>query len=216
MLDDIAERLAVHRLAVLGGFAAGPGDGLPQGTRTLLLVGPGAGFWPHLTAQAEWDDGQPHPIDRWSRRVIGGVACDLGGKALFPFTGPPYHPFFQWALRSGRVWQSPVRLLVHADQGLWISFRGALALKQAVDLPPPAPRPCDTCVGQPCLTACPVGALGAQGYDVPACHAYLDTGPACLSQGCAVRAACPVSQQYDRMPEQSAHHMGCFHPGGTG
>lgn len=211
-LAGIGALLARHHLSVLGGFAIAEDEaGLPRGTRTLLLIGPGgAGYWPHLTAQPEWD-GVADPVDRWSRRVIGRLACDLGAKALFPFGGPPYHPFYQWALRSGRAWESPVRLLVHDEQGLWVSFRGALALKQAVEVPR-GTRPCDTCAA-PCLSACPAGALGAAGYDVPACHGFLDTGAGveCLGGGCLVRRACPVSQGYARMPEQSAYHMRQFH-----
>jgi epoxyqueuosine reductase len=208
MIDD---RLAAHHLTVLGGFHATPDDALPKGTRTLLMIGPAAGFWPHMTTAPEWD-GAPDPVDRWSRRVIGQLACDLGAKALFPFGGPPHHPFYRWALRTGRIWDSPVRLLVHHTQGLMVSFRGALALKTRVDLPPAPARPCDACM-QPCLTACPVGALTAAGYALPACHAYLDTPPGqdCMGRGCAVRRACPVSQSYARMPEQSAYHMGQFH-----
>lgn len=205
--------LAPHRLQVLGGFAPEEGEaGLPAGTRALILLGPAEpGFWPHLTAQPEWADGGPDPVDRWSRRVIGRLACELGAKALFPFGGPPWHPFYQWALRTGRCWDSPVRLLVHDAQGLMVSFRGALALKAPLALPAAA-RPCDSCQGRPCLSACPAGALGASGYDVPSCHVWLDSnGAECLSGGCLVRRACPVSRTYARMPEQSAYHMGQFH-----
>ena len=212
-LAQIETALAAHHLALLGGFAVDPGEeGFPPGTRTLLLIGPGGpGYWSHLKAQPECD-GAPDPVDRWSRRVIGRLACDLGAKALFPFGGPPHRPFFAWALRSGRCWQSPVRLLVHDRQGLWISFRGALALREALDLPT-APNPCDSCAAKPCLSACPPGALGAGGYDLPACHGFLDTaeGGDCLTGGCLVRRACPVSASYARMPEQSAYHMGLFH-----
>ncbi|WP_225027829.1 ferredoxin [Xinfangfangia pollutisoli] len=212
-LAGIAAQLAPHRLQLLGGFAVAPDEpGFPRGTRTLLLIGPGgAEYWPHLKAQPEWD-GAPDPVDRWSRRVIGRLACDLGGKALFPFGGPPYHPFYTWALRSGRAFASPVRLLVHDAQGLWVSFRGALALREAVDVPQ-GRAPCAACAEKPCLAACPAGALGAQGYDVPRCHGFLDSpgGENCLSGGCLVRRACPASQAYARLPEQSAYHMGLFH-----
>jgi len=210
-LSEIEIRLAAHQLEILGGFHAQEDSALPVGTKTLLLIGPKEpGFWPHLTAQPEWD-GTPDPVDRWSRRVIGGVACDIGAKALFPFGGPPYHPFYKWALRTGRVWDSPVRLLVHAGQGLMVSFRGALALKEVIALPPPAAKPCEGC-DKPCLQACPAGALGAAGYDVPACHAYLSAGDRdCMKAGCLVRRACPVTQAYARMPEQSAYHMRQFH-----
>lgn len=210
-LSEIAQLLSPHFLEILGGFHAKDDDTLPHGTQTLLLVGPKEpGFWPHLNAQPEWD-GAADPIDRWSRRVIGRIACDLGAKALFPFGGPPYHPFYQWALRTGRVWDSPVRMLVHAEQGLLISFRGALALPQKLKLPPTVQKPCEAC-DKPCLTACPPGALTAAGYDVPACHAYLasDTRD-CMKSGCVVRRACPVAMGYARMPEQSAYHMGQFH-----
>ena len=210
MLAEIEAMAARHFLAVLGGFTCQDDPGLPAGTRSLLLLGPAEpGYWAHVTAQPEW--GAPDPIDRWSRRVIGRMACDLGAKAVFPFGGPPYHPFYQWALRTGRVWDSPVRLLVQAEQGLMVSFRGALALKEVVEVPR-AVRPCDSCT-QPCVTACPAGALGAQGYDVPACHAFLDgaDGAECMNSGCAVRRACPLSLAYARLPKHSAYHMGQFH-----
>jgi ferredoxin len=211
--QDIAERLAAHRLAVMGGFHPGPQDGAPQGTATLLMVGPAEpGFWAHLTAQPEWQDGAPDPVDRWSRRVIGRLACDLGAKAVFPFGGPPYAPFQRWAKATGRAWESPVRLLVHDVAGLMVSYRGALALKHRLDLPPAGARPCDACAA-PCRTACPADALTGAGYDVPACHAFLDRpqGQDCLTGGCHVRRACPLSQAYGRVAGQSAYHMRQFH-----
>ena len=200
-----------RHLEVLGGFAAEDDPGLPAGTRTLVLLGPlQPGFWGAVQSAPEW--GGPDPVDRWSRRVVGGLACDLGGKALFPFGGPPYQPFYTWAIRSGSVWESPVRLLVHGSQGLMVSFRGALALREVVDLPAPGVRPCEAC-DKPCLTACPVGALTGAGYDVPRCHGFLDQpeGADCMGGGCRVRVTCPLSRRHARMPEQSAYHMRQFH-----
>lgn len=210
------ERIAgENRLSVFGAFHIGAGDGLPEGFATLLLLGPAEpGFWAHMTSQSEWQDGGPDPIDRWSRRVIGRLACDLGAKAYFPFGGPPYRPFYQWALRSGRAWASPVTLLVHDRAGLFVSYRGAIALKARLELPAvPATSPCASCAGKPCLTACPPRAMTDKGYDVAACHTFLDTnsGDDCLNSGCAVRGACPVSQAYGRLPEQSSYHMRRFH-----
>ena len=167
----------------------------------------------HVTAGPEYGDGAPNPLDRWSTRVIGALAEAFGATALFPFGGPPYQPFYAWALRSGRAWASPVTLLVHDRAGLMVSYRGALALPARLRLPSaPAAAPCATCA-RPCLAACPAGALTGAGYDLPACHRFLDTpaGGDCLSCGCAVRRACPVSQSYDRVAEQSAYHMRLFH-----
>ena len=213
MTEQVQAALDPHYLEVLGGFAVAEGEAdFPAGTRTLLMIGPKEpGFWPHLQAQPEWKG--PDPVDRWSRRVIGRVACDLGAKALFPFGGPPYQPFYSWALRTGRVWDSPIKLLVHATQGLMVSFRGALALPQTIPLPPPAIQPCAACA-KPCLTACPAGALTGAGYDVPLCHAHLSqpAGTDCMTRGCLVRSTCPAGAGYARMPSQSAYHMRQFHP----
>ncbi len=213
--DAIAARAEREALAIFGGFHPEAGDGVTEGTGTLLLLGPREpGFWATFTAAPEWSDGAADPVDRWSARVIGALAREVGGHALFPFGGRPWHPFYPWARRSGRAFASPVTLLVHDTAGLMVSYRGAIALADRIELPPPpAASPCDGCAEKPCLSACPAGALTAKGYDVPACHAFLDTaaGADCLSGGCHVRRACPISHVYGRLPEQSAYHMRLFH-----
>jgi len=214
-LAAIASAAAAHHLAVFGAFRAATGDDLPPGTGTVILLGPDEpGFWAHLGTAPEWRDGAADPVDRWSARVIGALGAAFGGQALFPFGGPPYHPFYAWALRTGRAWASPVTLLVHDRAGLMVSYRGAIALPERLDLPPtPDTSPCKSCRNQPCRGACPAGALTDAVYDVPACHRFLDrvAGADCLSSGCALRRACPVSHAYGRLPEQSAYHMRLFH-----
>ena len=129
---------------------------------------------------------------------------------MFPFGGPPFAPFTRWARRSGAAWESPVGLLVHARLGLFVSYRGAIALPGRLALGSPPRRPCDSCAA-PCGTACPVGALDGTGYDVAACHGFLDTaaGADCLRRGCAARRACPVGAGL-RPEAQSAFHMTSF------
>lgn len=213
-LDEIASAALAVQLDIFGAFHPAPGDGTPEGTGTLVLLGPHEpGFWAAVTAAPEWADGWADPLDRWSARVVGNLAARFGARALFPFGGPPHLPFHAWALASGTAWESPVRLLVHERAGLMVSYRGALALSVRLALPaPPAAPPCMDCT-RPCLAACPVGALSQSGYDLPACHGFLDTAPGaeCMSRGCAVRRACPVSRSYGRLPAQSAYHMGLFH-----
>lgn len=211
--SDLVDALAAEGLEALAVTAPDPAF-CPPDSRALLLIGPmgGAAWWPRITASAEWRDGAPDPVDRWSQRVLGGLAARFGGRALFPSDGPPWPPFFRWAQDSGALWQSPVGMLVHARQGLWVSFRGALALPFAVALPPES-NPCETCADQPCRGACPVEALSPTAYDVPRCHAFLDTeaGRDCMTGGCAARRACPVSKSHARLAEQSAYHMSRFH-----
>lgn len=201
-----------HALAVFGTLPTRPEDGLGDGT--IALLGPREpGFWSHVTSQPEFGDGVPDPMDRWSARVVDELAIHFRGKPLFPF-GTPVHPFVSWALRSHRAWQSPVRLLVHDTAGLLVSYRGAILLPDRMEEAPKRAAPCETCAGKPCLTACPVSALTANGYDLDACHTYLDarTGRSCMSRGCEVRRACPVSQNYGRSEHQSSFHMDRFHP----
>ncbi|MBT8460070.1 MAG: ferredoxin [Boseongicola sp.] len=210
-LDQIAARVRQDQLEVLGAFHTTGEDNLGDGT--VVLLGPSEdGFWPNFRASPEYNDGDDDPLDRWSERVICKASAELGAEPRFPF-GTPHYPFLSWAIRSGRAWPSPVHLLVHDTAGLWVSYRGALILPERLDLPPHANNPCDTCDDKPCLTACPVGALTSQAYDLPACHSYLDTFPgrACMETGCAVRKACPQSQKHHRIEAQSAFHMDAFH-----
>ena len=58
-------------------------------------------------------------------------AARSAATALFPFGGPPWLPFPAWARRTGRAWDSPVGLLVQRRPGLFVSYRGALALPRA-------------------------------------------------------------------------------------
>jgi len=199
-------------LDIYGGFHPTADDQCPEGTQTLLMLGPlEPGFWAFFTTQPEFQDGQPDPIDRWSERTITDLAQTTDAVPLFPFGGPPYLPFIGWANRTGRAWASPVGILVHDHAGLFVSYRGALALRKRVDLPPCPEQPCQTCDDKPCLTACPVDAMGDHDYDVPACKTYLrQPDQTCLSHGCIVRRSCPISQTYGRDPAQSGYHMKVF------
>lgn len=210
-LQQIQSLADENCLDVLGAFHPSAGDISAAGT--LFLLGPAGGFWDVLRAAPEYRDGKPDPVDRWSARVLGDMAQAVGGVAHFPFGGPPYAPFLDWAIQSGRTWPSEVGMLVHDRMGLMVSYRGAIGIAQHIELPAEKPtRPCDTCAGKPCLSACPVGALTSAGYDVPKCQSYLDTprGTDCLNTGCAVRRICPISQGAKREAAQSAHHMRAF------
>ena len=206
-LQDIEKAVKSQHLCINGALHT-----TLDGVQTLVLLGPlEPGFWAHFTASDEYRDGQADPLDRWSERVISDLAKQLDAQAFFPFGGPPYQPFTHWARQSGRAHISPVGLLVHDRMGLWLSYRGALGLKQRLDLPETSPNPCLSCEKQPCVTACPVDALKPESYDVAACKADLESPENhCMSKGCVVRWACPVSQEYGRSEAQSAFHMEAF------
>lgn len=211
MTLDALDRLArAHSLEIFG-VCRTVGDKAPNGS--IVLLGPHEpGFWDHVTAEPEFSDEESDPLDRWSKRVISSIAGLVGGLAYFPFDWPA-HPFFEWAVATGRAWSSPVKLLVHDQSGLMVSYRGAVLLPGDLSSRTLEPSPCRTCQTRACLTACPVSALTGDGYNVEQCRAFLDTeaGENCLLRGCAVRRACPLSQNYGRSELQSAYHMRCFH-----
>jgi hypothetical protein len=215
--QEILDAAHKHHLDVLGAVnpARTPTQELTSGT--LILLGlTGQDSWTRLQNAPEFLDGRPDPLDRWSRRVVDRLGRQFDAATHYPFGGPPYRPFVSWAMASGRAFTSPSHMLVHDTVGMLISYRGALHLRQDIEIPaPPLQRsPCETCTGRPCLTTCPVHALVDAGpYDLSACHSHLETpnGLHCLSNGCLARLACPLSQGADRAPAQSAHHMSYFH-----
>lgn len=208
--SDLTKALAAHGLRSMGHFAIEPDDNLPLSHGSVIMIGPDEPrFWRIFSNGTTIADGLPDPLDRWSRATLDPLAAQFDGQAIYPFDGPPFHPFQGWAVRTGRAWASPVGFLVHDQTGLFASYRGALVLPW--NMPPDiGVNPCDSCMGTPCKTACPVGAFN-DGYDVAACKGWLRgaEGADCMTKGCAARRACPVGQGL-RLPAQAAFHMEAF------
>jgi len=184
--------------------------------KRLLIGNAGSAMWLVFTANEEYSDGLPDPLDRWSRRVGEAVAGQLGARAVFPFDGPPYPPFLGWSLRSGRAFSSPLGMVIHEKHGLWHAYRFALEFDEALEQPSRQPgpvSPCLECREKPCLTACPVQAFRGGEYRVETCSGHLSAaeGQDCMQRGCAARRTCPVApeNQYDS-GEHAAFHMRAF------
>lgn len=191
------------------------------GVRTIVLAGmAGRDGWSAFAASLEAGDGLHDPLDRWSGRVIGALAQEIGATAFFPFGGPPYWPFQQWARRAEPVHPSPIGILIHPRFGLWHSYRGALGFSERLAVPEPEanPSPCDSCLGRWCLKACPVGAFSPGAYDVAACVGHIKSaaGADCMRFGCRARRACPVGAEYAYGREQANFLMRAFLRGQDG
>jgi hypothetical protein len=218
--DQLCRRAADVGLAVRGAFHPGPAEldrslrSAPAGT-IVLLGFTGSLQWAHFARSPEARDGLPHPLDRWSHRVIGSLARELDGDDIYP-SGPALAalPFQRMAFRSEPVHQSPIGLLIHERWGLWHAYRGALVLPCAIELPPPAPsaHPCLSCATKPCLSACPVRAFRPDGFDLDGCvdHVLSDAGRECRERGCLARRACPVGTEFRYGEQQMQFHMRAF------
>ena len=208
---DIETLVRKHKLKIYGAFNPKADDQIDPRIKTLMLLGPDEpGFWNIFTSSTEWVDGETDPMDKWSYRIISKIARETDATPYFPF-GSKRHPFYQWAIRTGSAWASPVSLLVHKDVGLMVSYRGALGFQIKLDVPTPTENPCKIC-DQPCVQACPISALTIKGYDVKKCKQFLTTEENTyrLSQGCSVRTSCPLSKTLKRHPKQSEYHMSVF------
>jgi hypothetical protein len=151
----------------------------------LVLVGNiGSSYWPIFSQSAEYLDGAADPLDRWSQRVANEIAAELPVQPVYPFAGPPYYPFQQWAQRAEALEQSPIGVMMHPEFGLWHSYRFALlgAEFDAPEKPLHKESPCLSCATQPCL------------------HRW----------GCLARYACPVATELNYLPEQGKFHLAAF------
>jgi hypothetical protein len=185
----------------------------------------GSQCWTAFSSSPFFTDGLPHPLDRWSAYIGDALAKRWGGIALYPSDGPPYHPFQQWADRSEPTQSSPMMLRIHPEFGLWHAYRFALALPalQAGDLQVANPVElsgrdalrvdiCVQCDGQPCLSACPVGAYNEKGFLIDACAKHLKqaVGSDCMDSGCKARLACPGGVDFRYAKAHAAFHMKAF------
>jgi len=189
--------------------------GFPADKPALALVGNiGSSYWPVFSRSPEFLDGQPHPLDRWSRRVAEALAAELLVRPVYPFEGPPYYPFQQWAQRAEALQQSPIGVMIHPEFGLWHSYRFALLGAQFETIPAcsPADSPCLGCETKPCLHRCPVDAFDTSGYDVERCRKYLQQTPqaGCHATGCLARYACPIAPGLAYTADQGQFHLKAF------
>lgn len=205
MLESLSSLLHPHGLIPRGALHP------PEGGSIVLVGNGGPAMWRAFSRARQAED-RPHELDAWTRRVMEPVAAAVGARVVFPFEGPPYHPFQRWAIAAEGLRPSPVGVLLHPRYGPWHAYRAALLFDARLPLPErrPAPHPCDSCQAKPCLAACPVSAFTAGGYDVVACRAHVrsEAGAPCRGGGCLARHACPVGEPY--APEQAAFHMAAF------
>jgi len=217
--DSLRKRANALGLAVRGAFRPEPGEfdaplsAVSVGTIVLLGI-TGSAQWELFMRSAEAADGIPHPLDRWSRRMIGYLAREFDAIDVYPNGASPQLPFQRLAARSEPVHKSPIGLLIHTQWGLWHAYRGALILPYRIQLPALAPsvHPCAGCMAKPCLISCPVHAFESGSFDIKACvdHVSSTAGSDCRDFGCRARRACPVGAEYRYVADHARFHMEAF------
>ena len=219
MVVALARRAAAAGLALRGACHVLPGEftgisaAVTQPATIVLLGFTGSARWPRFASSREAGDGAPHPLDRWSRRIIDVLAGELGAAATYP-NDLPSLPFQRVARRCEPLHPSPLGLLIHPVWGLWHAYRGALLFAQRLSLPPlrPQPPPCEACTDKPCLRGCPVHAFASGSLDTAACvrHVRSQAGADCRDHGCRARLACPVGAAHRYLDPQAQFHLAAF------
>ena len=192
---------------------------LLPGARAVLVVGSGGPtFFDRFGREApEARDGGPHPLDRFTARVVaaavGGALAPLAvaHAAYFPFAGAaPLIPFQRLGRAAGLGGPGPLGLQIHPVYGPWWAYRALIVVDRPL---PPAPAPGDGCAGcdAPCVAACPAGAVAVSGFVVPACHARRLSVEACRLS-CAARIACVRGPEHRYSDGQLAFHMAASLP----
>ena len=219
LIETLRAALEPRGLFLRGTVDFEPGEAAPRlasgaPAASVVLIGNiGGSIWEPFT---RWrastpDRGGSDPLDNWSKRVIGPVAQNVGATAYFP-SDPPWQPFQQWAMRAEGLKASPLGILIHPRYGLWHGYRGALGFNRALPQTSSirAGHPCDDCIGKPCISACPVDALGTGMFDVGRCRTHVRTksgAAGCLVDGCLSRDACPIGRDFRYQREQLRFHM---------
>lgn len=218
-VKQLEQNLKRVGLALRGALQATNEDGLDSlmdgGPYSILLVGQLGPTLELVFRSGQVNQSLDHPLDTWTRTILDPLAKRLGGKALYPFDGPPYYPFQRWAMTAEGLKSSPLGLLAHPRYGLWHHYRGALFVPGVWTLKSPTKgeHPCESCAEKPCMSACPVSAYSEDGFSLDRCMGHLDAvmGEACLNHGCAARRACPIGSLYHYGPVQQRFHMTAFH-----
>lgn len=186
------------------------------GARGALVVGSGGrDFFAGFLASPEARDGQPNPLDRYTRTVVedaARAALEPRGVAhaeRFPFmdarAGEGHLPFQRLGRAAGVGGQSPLGLQIHPMFGPWWAYRGLIVVDVEVPAAQALGDACEGCAA-PCVGACPAGAVRREGFDVPACHARRLAVEEC-KLSCAARIACVRGPEHRYTEEQLAFHM---------
>tara|TARA_B100000686_G_scaffold250597_1_gene260823 strand:+ start:53 stop:790 length:738 start_codon:yes stop_codon:yes gene_type:complete len=186
--------------------------GIPRipGQRLVMLGMGGFALWDWMTTQDLSNEADP--FDAVSRRVALEVAERFWGdpipRLLYP--GDALIPLQQLGRWAGWSVPSPLGLDVSPVFGLWFAFR--VAMLTLADLPfserRPTMSPCDTCDDQPCIQACPVGAVRKKEvFDRQRCQEKRFEDQFGCGIKCHSRLACPIGIKW-RYPQRQLHYHG--------
>ncbi|HLO62689.1 MAG TPA: hypothetical protein VK165_06955 [Azonexus sp.] len=208
---DFLDQAGLNRQHVFD-LAALPADlagrlAIQGGERQLILIGHGGRrLWECVQASGL---GGEHPIDNYSTQTVERwfAACLPGHRYRILYPGE--QPIGLQALGELAGWHQPSPIMVGVDRqwGSWYAYRAVVLAD--TDLQPSVAQsgrsPCLDCPGQPCIAACPAGALRNGRFNLETCSRFRLQPESPCAHGCLARQACPVGSEHRYEPAQIEH-----------
>jgi hypothetical protein len=231
VLTRLAKALVPHGLNLLATAPVSAYDtGVPDDrtlarlmptARTAVVIGNGGGAFWHAF-RSRWDEPElaraTDPLDSFTREVVEAAVARVVPppvRILYPFHfSTEAISFMRLAECAGLGRPSLLGVLVHPHFGPWIALRAVILVADEVVAPRPADGfdPCPGCRERACIAACPAGAVGDAGWDIPRCAAHRG-GPAdpCASR-CHARFDCVIGREHRYPDEALAYHQSRAQP----
>lgn len=175
--------------------------------RQLILLGHGGRtLWEQLQATGMRAE---HPIDDFCVVAVEAwFAEQLPGHA-YVIAYPGELPVGLQALGKLAGWhhESPFRVGINAEWGSWFAYRALVLADTALSptLPLTGESPCTICAAQPCIPACPAGALAGGDFSLQKCITYRRQPDSRCRVTCVARTSCPVRPEHRYDDAQIAH-----------
>ena len=175
--------------------------------RQLILIGHGGKtLWECVKAARIGGD---NPIDDFSVQTIEQCFAEHLPGNRYRIIYPGEHPVGLQQLGKLAGWHHAAPFMVGIDPewGSWYAYRAVVLAD--TDFCPfltvDRSRPCDSCQTQPCIAACPAGAMNNGSFALDRCIAYRVTDDSACQHTCLARLACPISSQHRYDDEQMRH-----------
>ena len=179
--------------------------------RQLVLIGHGGtGLWNEVSSIVACADAADHPIDSFSidsvKQFFSEKVPDLSYRVVYP--GSSLIPLQQLGELAGWHNDSPFKVGVNQVWGSWFAYRVCVltdsdwSASSVVKLE----SPCSRCQEQPCITACPAGAMSDGDFHINNCIAFRQKVKSDCNQRCLARLACPIGDEHKYSTDQLSYH----------
>ena len=188
-----------------------------EGAESVIVVGNGGGaFWEAYRRACAADPAlaaRPDPLDDFTREVVEAARAPLTDaqamRIVFPFGFDAEVSFTRLAVLAGIGRPSLLGVLVHPVYGPWIALRAAILVRGRLAAPRPADGfdPCPTCRDRPCMSACPAGAIEAEGWSLSQCAGHRAPPDDPCAGRCHARVACVLGPEHRYPDDALAYHQ---------